>query len=242
MMFKALRDSLRTFGVYVSRTKSVPFGVDPWVDIASLCPDAAVALDVGGNYGQTVAKLRSVYPDAQIYSFEPVPAIFQALKRATQNDRRVQCLPIALGETEGKIVMTTAEHTGQNTMDVAAKPDWPTQSVDISTLDVFAASRDLSRIDILKMDVEGYEASVLRGGLGLLKSGAVRFVLAEVEFTHNPTQPHGAFFEIADILLPLGYRVAAFYSGGLDGDGWLWGDVLFMLPLGERPVSCSPYS
>jgi len=216
--------------------------VNPFEDIAALFPGLSLALDVGGNYGQTVGHLRSVFPRARIISFEPVPAIFAALKRTTAADQQVECIPCAVGAIAGAAQITNLEHTGQNTLNTSAKPDAPTVSIPVITLDAFCAERGIESVDLLKIDTEGYETSVLNGSERLLKSGAIRAVLAECEFTPNPAEPHGDFFEIAELLMPLGYRVVAFYSGGVDGGGWRWGDVLFMLPQETRAVSCSPYA
>ena len=117
----------------------------------------------------------------------------------------------------------------------------PARAIQI-TLDQFCATRKIDRVDILKIDVEGFETAVLRGALGMLERGEIKLVYAECEFNRNESEPHGDFFEMCEILLPLGYRVVSLYSGGVDGNGWVWGDVLFMRPGGPRPVYCSPFS
>jgi hypothetical protein len=114
--------------------------------------------------------------------------------------------------------------------------------VPVVTLDEFCRQRAIAAIDLLKIDTEGYEVPVLEGARDLLKSGSIRAVLAECEFQENASEPHGDFFKIAELLMPLGYRVVSFYSGGLDGDGWRWGDVLFMLPRTDPHVICSPFA
>ena len=68
---------------------------------------------------------------------------------------------------------------------------------------------------------------MLRGAAGLLGEGRIDFVLCECEFTPRPEEPHAAFADLHAILEPLGYRVVAFYSGGVNNHGWIWGDVLY---------------
>jgi FkbM family methyltransferase len=241
-MLKAAKRLAAVFGLHATRRSSVPFGCDKFADIAALLPDLSLALDVGANYGQTVEEMREYFPSARIISFEPVPAIFEALKAATGHDRHVECIPCAVGAEAGMARMTALEHTGRNTLNVSARPNEPMIDIPVIALDQFCAERGIAEIDLLKIDTEGYEVSVLNGALGLLKSGAIRAVLAECEFINNPSEPHGDFFEISRILMPLGYRVAAFYSGGLDGNGWRWGDVLFMRARSTSPVYCSPFT
>jgi FkbM family methyltransferase len=241
-MLKQARKLAAQFGLHVVRRSSVPFGVNPFDDVSTLIPDLSLALDVGGNYGQTVEHLRGAFPKARIISFEPVPAIFAALERATSHDKGVECIQAAVGAEAGMAEMTAVEHTGHNTLNTTARPDAPTASVPVITLDEFCRQRDISGIDLLKIDTEGYEVPVLQGARALLGAGSIRAVLVECEFHENATEPHGDFFRISELLMPLGYRVVSFYSGGLDGNGWRWGDVLFMLPRTDPHVFCSPFA
>lgn len=241
-MLKQMQAVAARLGVHATRMTSVPFGANPFVDLQGLAPDLALAFDVGGNIGQTVGNLREVFPAARIISFEPVPATYAELRANTRYDGNVQCVQAALGEVPGTAKMTADPLNGQNTLNTSAHPDAPTVSVPVMVLDQYCAEEGIDRIDLLKIDTEGYEMSVLRGARTLLESGAIRFVLTECEFTHNPSEPHGDFFEIANFLMPMGFRVVAFYSGGVDGNGWRWGDVLFMRPIGDRQLTCSPYA
>lgn len=236
-----VKSGFRSLGVHVSTLEAQPFGVNPFFDAAVLCPDASVVFDVGANVGQTVDKVRLVMPRAVIYSFEPVPATFKALVAHTSGYTGVETINCALGDCKGQVKITLSDISGQNTLLTSAKPGVAKDAVPVITVDDFAAERGIQRIDLLKIDTEGYESAVLQGAKGMLSRGAIDLILAECEFARNPTEPHGDFFDIFDRLSAAGMRVAAFYSGGLDGGGWRWGDVLFMRPR-ERAVTCSPYS
>jgi FkbM family methyltransferase len=242
MKFRQLgKRTLRRLGLNVSKLSNVPFGVDAFDDVASLAGEVSVVFDVGANEGQTIERVRRVLPQTRIFSFEPVPSTFAKLSANVGGLRGVECVQSAVGDAEGHVEITVSQTSGQNTIHVSAKPDAPTVTVSVTTVDGFAKERGIDVIDLLKIDTEGYESVVLQGARGMLEAGRVRFVLAECEFTHRPEEPHGAFFELTDALLPLGYRVVAMYAGGVDGEGWRWGDVLFMLPDGRRGVTCSPH-
>lgn len=201
-----------------------------------------MAFDVGANYGQTVEEMLAAIPSAAIYSFEPVPTTFAVLHANTRRYSNVECIHSALGDSDGTVQITLSETTGQNTINTSAKPGTATAHIPITTIDAFCGRRGIARIDVLKIDTEGYEMSVLRGARGMLESGAIQLVLAECEFVHNPSEPHGDFAEIFALLSPMGYRIVSFYTGGVDGDGWRWGDALFMRPNGKRSVTCSPFA
>jgi hypothetical protein len=121
-----------------------------------------------------------------------------------------------------------------------AKPDQPTVEVPVTTLAVQAIEHGWDQIDLLKVDTEGYEVEVLDGGRQLLRDGLVRFVLVECDFVRRPTEPHGFFPDIYRFLDPLRYRVVAFYTAAVDGQGWIWGNVLFMRETRRRKVLFTP--
>lgn len=57
----------------------------------------------------------------------------------------------------------------------------------------------MDRVDWIKIDVEGAEVSVLKGGMKLLKKHRPKLI---VECSHGPS-----FFEVGSILEPLGYSI-----------------------------------
>lgn len=57
------------------------------------------------------------------------------------------------------------------------------EKVTIETIDNFCEEHDISRIDLLKMDIQGFELDALMGASAMLKRKAIRFVLSEVAFT-----------------------------------------------------------
>ncbi|MBS0363498.1 MAG: FkbM family methyltransferase [Proteobacteria bacterium] len=235
------RGAARRLGFHVSSLEGLPWGASKFVDAAALIPQPQIIFDVGANAGQTVAELREVFPTAQIYSFEPIPATFEKLKRNTIKDLRCEAINIAMGAVSGSLKMTAGPIDGQNTANVSAKPDAPTVEVSVQTVDGFCAERGIGRIDLLKIDTEGFEMSVLTGAANMLGSGKIKMVLAECEFEPNPAEPHGNFFEIYARMQQAGLRLVSFYTGGVDGNGWRWGDALFARTA-DRLTTCSPYT
>src|SRR5690606_21019208 len=87
--------------------------------------------------------------------------------------------------------------------------------VKIATLDQFAVEQKINCIDILKIDVEGYELSVLKGALWLLTNHRVRFVYAEIGFHRN--RRHQCFSQLFDFMSALDYDLCGFYEVFKDG-------------------------
>lgn len=166
------------------------------------------AVDVGANVGTYAIELAKV--SRQVIAFEPVRSVYEVLKNVVPSN--VGCYQFALGETNKPGTILIPYHDGQ--LEPARATITPTEQVgdteqviEIRSFDASWAqfrSRFDDYIDFVKIDVEGYELSSLKGMLDTVK----RFfpvLMIEIEVRYNPS-----FFEVFDLLDSLGYR--SFYS------------------------------
>ena len=56
------------------------------------------------------------------------------------------------------------------------------ESVQVETLDRFCAAQGINQIDLLKIDTQGFELPVLRGGINLFRQAKIGAVLLELNF------------------------------------------------------------
>lgn len=157
-----------------------------------------VIFDVGANVGQSTALYATLFPQAKIFAFEPVPASFIRLLRSTQDLPQVRAQNYALGADTRLAVMKSSRHS----VDYAIRPASDVaDEADIEVemrrgLDVMA---DLSvdRIDFLKVDTEGHDLEVLAGfGPALAR---VDFLQVEAGMNaYNKT--HCSFQQVVDFL------------------------------------------
>ena len=135
-----------------------------------------VFIDAGANIGYFSAIAAGLIGETgTVHSFEPVPEYFQRLqKMATMNpDYKIAVNQCALGETEGtaQIDVTGLSNIGWNTM-VAGfmKPEERKQTITVPVrrLDNYIKEHNLNNITLIKIDVEGFEFSVLKGLRGFL--------------------------------------------------------------------------
>ena len=227
-MANAARRIMHSVGF--KRKTSIPFGAYWEDDIWGLTQGrtAMTIVDVGANIGQTAHKLVQRFPDATVYSFEPVPTTFAELKANTADLSDVHCIHCALGDFVGQAQITTHRGGRNSVFSVAGAAAESTTAIHVNTLDAFCAENRLDHIDVLKIDTEGFEPSVLRGAGQLFSDDRIDFVVAECDFFRRANQPHGDFLEIHELLAGHGFHVVGFYNGGVDGRGWIWGDVLMM--------------
>ena len=136
-----------------------------------------VAVDVGANVGMmTLTLAQQVGSGGKVYAVEANPRVFGWLCRNIRQNRfaQVQPLAVAVGDHEGEIVVCDRDAESYVAAGVVVPPGGAT--VRLSTLDALLAGE--SQIDLLKVDVEGYELSVFRGAAATLqRTGVVIFEL-----------------------------------------------------------------
>jgi FkbM family methyltransferase len=214
------------------RPLPVEYATTTWADdLRSLVPYADVVLDCGANVGQMATGLRRLYPDAEIYAFEPVRSVFQELKRESATIK-VHPVCAAVADSCGKATIhLTTSHEANSLLDYqegnpCAQWTWVvgTETVDTITLDEWCAQAGVKpdRVDVIKLDVQGAELRALYGARKLLRS--VKAILLEVSFV--PIYKDCPLFaEIDAFLRESGYRRHAVYPSD---QPYNWGDALYI--------------
>ena len=132
-------------------------------------------IDVGANIGiYTSIAARLIEPIGIAYSFEPVPENFEILKRnlAKNNLTNVVTEQVAIGDRIGRSVLYLDDNSIGTHSLLRRRPSYrQDQEVDVSvtTLDAYFSSKMPIIIDLLKIDVEGYEPFALEGATILLR-------------------------------------------------------------------------
>lgn len=144
--------------------------VDSSLGVLEYLSPGMVVLDVGGNIGQTAMPMAlKVGSTGQIYSFEPFPCTYQKfLNNLSLNEKicNVRAVNLALGAEADELHMNVKStlNSGENSIVRAEQAHGEgLVSVSVSTIDTFFKSAPLSRVDFIKIDVEGFELDVLKG-------------------------------------------------------------------------------
>jgi FkbM family methyltransferase len=224
-----MKDGARRLGLFVASADRL--GIDLELDLARLTTDRPVRtiFDVGGNFGQTALLFASAFPTATIFSFEPVPASFERLIRSTEHNERIKPFNLAMGDAAGTVTMHLTDSAGSNSI-VSVGSATGAVDVSIDTIDTFANRHTTGTIDLLKIDVEGYELQVLRGASQRLSEGRIRFVFAECVLSPNSEMPHTSFFDLHRVLDQAGFCFFKYYAEGFNLRlGCAQGNVLYAL-------------
>ena len=133
--------------------------------------------DIGANVG-SYSLLASGYIGAKTLSFEPSPATFNLLlKNIALNslETKIQPHQIALAKEIGKLNFTITHDTGNH---IANHEDLNEQIVEVAVkpLDTFIGREPI----LLKIDVEGFETDVIKGGEKILMSENLKAIIIEL--------------------------------------------------------------
>lgn len=147
-------------------------------------------LDIGANEGQFADKMHALFPKTKIYSFEPIPEAFTQLEKNFKNVPEIEGVNLALGDSTGEITFNVNEssasssflhlaETHTKSFDFAVKTN-PIQ-VKVDTLDNVMNQKQIQLPMLIKIDVQGFEDKVIKGGINTLKKADM--IICEVSFT-----------------------------------------------------------
>jgi len=149
--------------------------------------NTTVVFDVGANVRDWTSEALKINPTAHYHCFEPSPTTYTSLAaRALPGNVRLN--NVGLGDVEGhRPLFIFGDGYGVNSLYNRRGTDAVTQcqeTVCIETLDGYCKKNAVQRIDFIKLDVEGHELFVLRGGECLLQQGQIGVIQFEYGGTY----------------------------------------------------------
>ncbi len=182
-----------------------------------------VIFDVGAHWGESIDYFKALFSASMIYSFEPDPESFDLLTKRDYTD--VNYFNLALSskigelsffrneishtnslfkvnlESKDSIGITKAKNSGNvdffNNFNSEVK-------VKTSTLDEICKNNSIHLIDLLKIDVQGAECEVLKGGKNIMRNTKV--LIIEISF-FDYYENHTTFLDVETILSPLNFSL-----------------------------------
>lgn len=155
---------------------------DAWAPFLDLVRPSDLLVDVGAHVG--LYAVASARRGARVLAFEPDPANARALRwhvRLNHVGGRVSLIEAAVGEADGATLLAGRGLPQSGAADLYFRPGVDYRVVPVVSLDsLFLPER--IRVDLMKIDVEGYEGRVLAGGAALLADPdlAPRAILLEL--------------------------------------------------------------
>lgn len=172
----------------------------------------AIVFDVGaykGRWAETIVHMAPARIE-RIYAFEPGPHANRILAPKTEVVR------LAVSDQDREAILY-APKAGAVTASLYRRRAYPRpfleqERVRCITLDAFTDERQIKRIDLLKLDIEGHELAALRGANRLLEDGRIGAIV--FEFGAANVDSRTFFYDFWSLLTPLGFRFYRIVPGG----------------------------
>jgi FkbM family methyltransferase len=199
--------------------------------IRKFLPPNPVIIDAGAHAGGDSVEMCRLYTGSVIHAFEPVPSVFKLLQHNTRKFKQIHCHAIALSNQNGQQTMHVSSGASDGSSSLLAPKEHLTDHPDVffkqtitvvtKTLDTWAAEQNLSRIDMLWLDMQGFELEVLKASNVILPT--VKVIHMEVS-TRATYEGVPLYDEVKTWMQSKGFKVEV----EAIPQGWDMGNVLFV--------------
>lgn len=195
--------------------------------MSQLVHEGDVCIDVGANMGLYTLTLSSLVGESGVvHAFEPEPRAFETLSHNVSLNGRTNIVlnQVAVSNESGSATLYDTNESGLAGLGKTSRGSGVGEiAVPLTTIDEYASSKRIPRVDCMKIDVEGYEGHVLRGAQSLLQREKELVVITELD--EKNFRELG--FPVQDVIL---------YLSDLGYEGW------FMNRRAKRLVPLTPES
>ncbi len=145
-----------------------------------------VVFDVGSNVGEYAKLIRQYHSQAQIHCFEPNPETFAHLQKNCAGEKYLNNL--GLSDQPGELQLffqadnATSVQASLNPdilKNIARADQVKSVQVKLKTIDQYCMENEISDIDFLKIDTEGFELEALQGAKKMLDAKKIRCIQFE---------------------------------------------------------------
>lgn len=200
--------------------------------------DIRSILDIGANIGEFTSIFSELFPEAEIHAFEPLPDCYEKLEKRTENLKNIKTYNLGLGCRDGELKLHRSSwHPASSfrKMGDLHKQNYPHSSesndilVGIRRLEDIMKEEELNNDIFIKMDVQGFEDEVIKGGLSIFNKTKVIVVESSFQKLYE-NEP--MFDGIYALLKPLGFEFRGSLKQSISSkDGsFLQGDCIFIKP------------
>ena len=183
--------------------------------LSTLMDDAPVVVDVGFHDGESTAQVFEIRPDARVVGFDPSRFGAESYEARFKDDPRVTFVNAALSHEAGEMDfydyanMCNSLSVRRETPDLHAS----VYKVRILTFDAYRRETGLDRVNLMKIDAEGYDLNVLEGARTSLSDEAIDIFM--FEFASGWANSKRYLWEAVEYLQPFPYRLFRLFNGFL---------------------------
>ncbi|WP_320814529.1 FkbM family methyltransferase [Flavobacterium sp.] len=170
-----------------------------------------VVLDIGVNIGFYLLNFAKKANQGKVYGFEPNPTVFEFAKKNCELNqfKHVKLHNIGLGHVASSFQMAQInDNLGMNK--IIAESTSGSFTVQVQRLDDFVNQENINKVDIMKIDVEGFEMNVLLGAEAVIENHKP-FLFIEIDEA-NLNENNASFLMMSTWLVNKGYVIKNAFS------------------------------
>lgn len=175
-------------------------------------------LDIGANTGQFAMQIHKMFPEAIIYSFEPIKECYEELLRNFAEVPKFSAFNLALGNQLGEVEIYKNEYSPSSSLLPMAelhKTSFPytrnetLEKIKLMKLDDIISQLTIIQPMLIKMDVQGFEDKVIEGGINTFSQANIVITELSVEELYKEQK---LFDDIYTMLKKLGFQYQGNYE------------------------------
>lgn len=194
--------------------------------------DQSVIFDIGANVGDVSRLMLYYFPKATVYSFEPCFETYGHLViniSKTGYGDRSRTFRLGFFDEEKEATLNITSFHGANSMLNITEEFHKlnphiekvrTEEISLVQLDDFVAQHNIGHIDLVKIDVEGVEQQILKGGAETFAT-KVDTVIMEMSFVRNPRET-GEYIHLFQSMHEYGFAPAEIYDVAHAEGEYIW--------------------
>ena len=190
-------------------------------------------IDVGAHYGESIKRFNKLFINPEIHSFEPQNEAFRKLKKFKSENIYVNNYSLGSNKRKKSLIINSDTAASSylkldnNSKSFRSINSIKKQDTRLDTLDNYLIEKKIDFVDLVKIDVQGFENEVLNGSIKSLN----KIFLIEVEIIFvDYYEKKSSFFQIENILKNFGFELYSLSSLNLNkkNDRLKYVDALYL--------------
>lgn len=202
-------------GYMLLKEKVVPKGLFLHADLKRTVHTHLIKkiVDVGGYHGDMVHFFSTIFPNAFWKVYEPTKKNFEFIANRFQSNSKIAVYNKGVGATAGKLIFQEYENGELNSFKKIDENILLVNHHEVEVVDLDSDLKDWNTegIDLVKIDVEGFELEVLKGMSQLLDSNKIGMIYIEVGFCEDDDR-HTSFELVKKQLVEKGFSFYGLYD------------------------------
>ena len=185
-------------------------------EVVRLSSQHAHFMDIGANKGDwTIEALKlseETGKSVNLHAFEPCTGTRQMLEARLPEGAGARVNALAMSSTPGETEFySSGAGLGTNSLNQVSGTE--VERVQVSTIDAYLESNGINRVELVKVDTEGFDLEVLRGAERALSEGKI--ALIQFEYNWRWLLNRASLLQVFQLIAGTPYRFGRLVNGGI---------------------------